>query len=95
MDPNVIILFCRYLVIATYGIICLICLVFTLFIKKYKRLSELLQREIIKPRTVTKLESNKINIDRWFFANHIITGLILVLLSLLDGCILYILILRF
>jgi len=84
----------RYFIVVTYGIICIINIIFAFFIDKFQRLNDLLELEIFNLRTLTILESNYFNIDEWLFVHHRIIGPILFLLSIFDAYMLNSLLLR-
>ena len=85
MGFDLIISLLRLFIVVTYGVICLINIIFSFFLDKYQRLNDLLEIEIFSSQTLTVLESNLNNIDEWFFAHHRVAGLILFFLSLFDA----------
>jgi hypothetical protein len=67
-----------------YGSICSVGLIFTFALNLYHKIDNLLDLNIVRPKTLTPLEKNVYRIDDWLIAHNKIVGPLLTLLGLID-----------
>ncbi|MFA5411500.1 MAG: hypothetical protein WC321_06575 [Candidatus Omnitrophota bacterium] len=70
--------------VSFYGIICLVCLIFTFSLDGYRKINDRLNVDIFSVNILNPLARNIDWFDAWIMSNHKIIGPILILLSLLE-----------
>ena len=84
MEFDIIMVILSTAVFFVYTIICIISIIFTFSIDKYRKIDEMLNLDIISSRILTPLEVNINIIDDWLIKRHRLIGPVLIYLSLLD-----------
>ena len=84
MEVDIVMVILSSVVFFVYFIICIISIIFTFSIDKYRKIDEMLNLDIISRRVLTPLEVNINIIDDWLIEHHRLIGPLLIYLSLLD-----------
>ncbi len=76
--------FLSALVFVTYGLICIISMIFTFSLEIYYKIDKRLKLEVFHTPALVPLDANITWLDNLLFNYHLIAGPILILLAILD-----------
>ena len=75
----------NYIVFFTYGVACMLSIIFTFYLESYRKISEKLSSDIFQGPTIVGMLERDIDwLDNWLVKHNKMVGPILILLSIVD-----------